>query len=121
MLVIFFSLNPPLAQKTTKEIYRRYQCYLEMHKCLPFNIELLNVNKYLITSRKRQPHLPQGGLLLGDCILEQILETRLPYDRLEDIRTPIGLDFFPEVDHQPPQFEYMLAPISNRSDSHFLT
>ena len=29
--------------------------------------------KYLIASRKRQPHLPPpGGLLLGDCILEQV-------------------------------------------------
>jgi len=28
--------------------------------------------KYLIAPRKRQPHLPPGGLLLGDCILEQV-------------------------------------------------
>ena len=32
--------------------------------------------KYLIASRKRQPHLPPGGLLLGDCILEQVQSFR---------------------------------------------
>ena len=28
--------------------------------------------KYLVASRKQQPHLPPGGLLLGDCALEQV-------------------------------------------------
>ena len=28
--------------------------------------------KYLITSRKRQLHLPPGGLLLGSCTMEQV-------------------------------------------------
>ncbi len=28
--------------------------------------------KYIIASRKRQPHLPSGGLLLGNCTMEQV-------------------------------------------------
>ena len=42
------------------------------------------------------------------------LETWLPHNRLEDIMTPryYRTGLFSEVDHQPPGFEYMLAPVS---------
>ena len=46
-----------------------------MHKCCHLTLNSSKC-KYLIASRKRQPHLPPRGLLLGDCILEQVQSYR---------------------------------------------
>jgi len=74
MLTIFFCTSPSTTQvimDICRETLIPFQNVCAHH--LTLNASKC---KYLIASRKRQPHLPSGGLLLSDCTLEQVYSYR---------------------------------------------